>query len=425
MTINIGYILGHFCEFLLFIYFADTSFYPRKKYITSNLISLCGYILLFGIGIWGRAYISILLFFVINIALLKYCYNIKLKSAIFYSLILDMISTIGEYIVLYILGISISKITAMTSSQSMAVTIGGKLIYLIGIIFLKRFTNKKNSYENEIQLTLSVIPILTILCLNIIIKRNVDDSVFVILCYIFVLINFIAFYINERLNEKNLELKILQEEYNQNKAELSEYQLLSEKYESTKIMRHDFHKQLDVLKKLIETDNIQAREYMQQIQFSQRELDYAQYTDNKILNILFSQKVKECHKRGIEIHIHSTSPTLSFISDIDTVAIFSNMIDNAIEASEQAETKEIYVDLYTVNKSYSALKIENYTDKEPVILDGVLRTQKKNADVHGMGIKSINNALKKYNSELTWTYDKAKKFFRAVAVIHVPDKNSI
>lgn len=71
------------------------------------------------------------------------------------------------------------------------------------------------------------------------------------------------------------------------------------------------------------------------------------------------------------------------------------MLDNAIEAAEHAEIMEIYVDLYTVNNVYSAVKIENHTAKEPIVLDGLLSTQKENTDIHGMGIKSINNALKK------------------------------
>lgn len=417
MTISIGYILGHFCEFLLFIYFANTSFYPRKSYIKSNIISLCGYAILFGIGLWGKAPISILSFFIINVALLMYCYNIKLRNAMFYSLILNTLSCIGEYIIMYVLGLRYNKNAwsdiIFTSHQTLAISIVGKFIYLIGIIFLNHFTKKKTLYDCETPIALAVIPILTIMCLTIMMTMEIDILLFLLLCIIFLIINFITFYSNSRLNDKNRELKILQEE-------LSEYQLLSEKYESTKIMRHDFHKQLSALKELIAEDNVRAKEYMQQIQFSQRELDYTQYTDNKILNILLAQKVKDCHMRGIEIHIHSKSPTLSFISDIDTVAIFSNMLDNAIESAERAEIKEIYVDLYTVNKSYSAVKVENYTDKEPVILDGALRTQKQNADIHGFGIKSINNALKKYNSELTWTYDKEKKFFSALVIIHIP-----
>ena len=421
MNIDIGYILGHLCEFLMFIYFANSCFYPRKKYIFSSLISLCGYIILFGIGLLGKAQVSILSFFIVNVALLVYCYKIKLRNAIFYSLILDTLSCIGEYIIMYILGIryGIYNFT-FTVYDTMAISVGGKTIYLMGVLFLKHLTNKKNIYDSDTQTVLTVIPILTIICLTVLMAEEMNTALFLMLCLSFFIINAIAFYLNSGLNDKNRELKILQDEYNHNKAELSEYQLLSEKYENTKIMRHDFHKQLGVLKKLIATDNMQAREYMQQIQFAQRELDYNQYTDNKILNILFSQKVKECHERGIEIHIHSTSPDLSFISDIDTVAIFSNMLDNAIEAAEESEKKEIYVDLYTVNNSFSAVRVENYAEKEPIVLDGLLRTQKKNTDIHGIGIKSINNSLKKYNSQLTWSYDKSKKFFRALVLIHIP-----
>ena len=378
--------------------------------------------ILFGIGLFGKAPISILSFFIINVALLRYCYNVKLRNAVFYSLILDTLSCIGEYICLYLMGIryGTSWVITLQPFQFLIVSLCSKFIYLIGVLFLKHFITKKFMYDDDTPIVLAVIPILSMICLMSFMTIEINRLLFLLICIVFLIINFITFYINAGLNKKNRELKILQDEYNKNKAELSEYQLLSEKYESTKIMRHDFHKQLDVLKNLIATDNVQAKEYMQQIQFSQRELDYTQYTDNKILNILFAQKVKECHNRGIEIHIHSKSPTLFLISDIDTVAIFSNMLDNAIEAAENAERKEIYVDLYTVNKSYSAVKIENYTDKEPIVLDGMPKTQKENRDIHGMGIKSINNALKKYNSELTWTYDSDKKFFRAVVLIHIP-----
>ncbi len=420
MTISIGYMLGNIFEFLLFIYFSNTSFYPKKTYIKSILISFFAYVALFAIGTIGSASISIFSFFIINVILLTLCYSIKLRNAIFFSIILDALSCLGEYIVIYALGVRYENgwvQATFTLYQSIAIISIEKGLYLVGILFLKHFTVGKNIYDSETPIVLTIIPMLTMICLTSLMMIEIDTLFFLLLCTVFLLINFVTFYINAELNNKNGELKFLQNK-------LSEYQLISEKYENTKIMRHDFHKQLEVLKDLIAADNIKAKEYMRQIQFSQRELDYAQYTDNKILNVLFSQKVKECHKRGIEIHIHSTSPTLSFISDIDTVAIFSNMIDNAIEASEQAETKEIYVDLYTVNDSFSVVKVENYTDKEPVILDGTLRTQKENTDIHGMGIKSINNALKQYNSELTWTYDKEKKFFRAIALIHIPDKTA-
>lgn len=425
MTISIGYALGHIFEFLLFVYFSNTSFYPRKNYLLSNIISLCGYALLFIIGLLGRTPVSILAFFIVNIVLLMHGYRINLKNAIFYSVSLDVLSCAGEYIVVYLSSIRYNligiRVTPLIVDQRILFTImNSKIIYLIGVQILKKFVNKKNTDDIETQPILIIIPMLSLICLTILMTVDIDNSIFLMICIVFLMINFIAFYANVGLSNKNKALKSLQEEYNKNKAELSEYQLLAEKYENTRIMRHDFHKQLDILKNLIATDNIQANEYMQQIQFSQRELDYAQYTDNKILNILFAQKIKECHRRCVEIHIHSTFPTLSFVSEIDTVAIFSNILDNAIEAAEHADIKEIYVDLYTVNNSYTAVRVENYTDKDTVALDGLLSTQKKNKDLHGIGIKSINNTLKKYGSELTWTYNKDQKFFRSIALFHIP-----
>ena len=434
MRFDIGYTIGVASELLLFMYFVNTSFYPRKKYTNSNLITLIGYIVLYIIGLLDNAPISILGFFVINTTLLTYSYKVQFKSAVFYSLILDALSVLGEYIILYILGFrygytlgfryGLDRLT-IVPYQSVALLVGGKLIYFIGIIFLKRFINKKALYSSNTELILAGIPLLTIVCVTILMSAEIDYMLYLVICIAVLMTNFIAFYVHAKFNEKNQDLKILQDEYNKNKAELSEYQLLAEKYESTRIMRHDFRKQLNVLKSLIKSDDTLANEYMQQIQFSQRELDYIQYTDNKILNILFAQKVKECHKRGIEIHIHSESPSLSFISDIDTVAIFSNLIDNAIEATEQSKEKEIFVDLYTVNNSFAAVKVENYADKEPVIHDGLLRSQKEGSDVHGIGIKSINNALKKYNSQLSWSYDKENKFFRAMVLIHIPQNLTV
>lgn len=146
MNISVGYVLGHFCEFLLFLYYTNTSFYPRKSYFKSNLISLLGYGVLFGIGLFRKAPISIPAFFIVNVILLMYCYNVKLRNAMFYSLIFDSLSCIGEYITMYILGLryDLSHVqTTFTSYQMMIITIGGKIIYLIGILFLKRLTAKK------------------------------------------------------------------------------------------------------------------------------------------------------------------------------------------------------------------------------------------------------------------------------------------
>ena len=61
---------------------------------------------------------------------------------------------------------------------------------------------------------------------------------------------------------------------------------------------------------------------------------------------------------------------------MDTVAIFSNLINNAIEACSNSARKDIFIDLYTVNNAFSVIKVENYADKEPIVVEGMLRSGK-------------------------------------------------
>lgn len=423
--IDIGYLLGCLSEYLIFVYFANTNLTPRKNCLQSTIIALLGYIIIWMAGLLNSILISILVFFVTNVILLRIAYIISLKMAIFYGMLLDSFSTLSEFALSYWHGVRFHfSRDDYTTQQVFTILTGSKLSYLMEVIILKYFSKRKMFPYTEINLGLIVIPLLTIICVTILIAVEMNYRLFFILCSALLVINIITFYIHTRMSEKNQQLKLLQQEREKNIAELGEYRLLAEKYENTKIMRHDFRKQLAVLSDLITEDNEKAKKYMRGLQFSQRELDYVRYTDNNILNVILAQKVRECHDAGIEIHIHSASPTLSFISDIDTVTIFSNLIDNAIEASANTETKEIFVDLYTVNGAFSAVKVENNADREPIVLDGMPRTQKDNPNEHGLGIRSINNALKKYNSSLDWSYDKENKFFRALVLLHIP-KNKI
>lgn len=444
------YLIGYFCEFLLFFYYAEMDFCPRRNRIIRIVFLFCGYMFLGYAGLQNRADITLILFFLVNYALLTFCYRVSRKNAICYCLFLDVLTVAAEYVIQYSFGINrqfiwdyhspgefADSLLFMFSSerypvgisfaemdirQVLLVSVSGFLVFLTGILFLKRFTSHNKTEAGEIQPLLAAVPLLSMICMLLLMSAGMQTSVFLFICLVFLAINFLAFYINTQLGEQNRKLKNLLKESGSNKEMLAEYRILSEKYENTKIMRHDFRRQLDILKDLIEEDNTQAREFIQQIQFSQRQMDYAKYTDNRILNILLAQKVRTCHESGIEIHIYSDAPVLAFLSEIDTVAVFSNLLDNAIEAAALSEQKEIYVDLYTVNNTYSAVKIENSVEKEPLIVDGQLLTLKADSENHGIGIKSVNQALKKYNSMLNWSYDSENKFFRAMILIHVPER---
>ena len=68
-------------------------------------------------------------------------------------------------------------------------------------------------------------------------------------------------------------------------------------------------------------------DYIKSINIYNDEISIINYTKNKVLNILFSEKQKICINKGIEFKIHASDIELGFIQDIDIVSIFSNLLE--------------------------------------------------------------------------------------------------
>ncbi|NGT96949.1 sensor histidine kinase, partial [Clostridium perfringens] len=85
----------------------------------------------------------------------------------------------------------------------------------------------------------------------------------------------------------------------------------------------------------------------------------------------------------------------------DICTIFSNCIDNAIEACKKIKDNNRYISLKgnCVNNFY-VIKIENSKTNKIKKLNGDFLTDKKDKFLHGIGLKNIRLALEKYNGEI-------------------------
>ncbi len=201
-------------------------------------------------------------------------------------------------------------------------------------------------------------------------------------------------------------------------AELEGYRLMLDKYEKTRILRHDLKEQIGVMKELIGRDNKAASEYADKLAYIGRELDFVEYTDNKVLNVLLDRKVSECHEKGIELYIKSNGVSIGFIKELDTVAIFSNLINNAMESCVVSKEKNIFIDFTTLNDAFTVVKIENNCDMPPRTENGAIVTKKSDAQNHGIGMRSIETSMRNYGGDITWSYDGDKRFFTIVLVFN-------
>ncbi|EGT3617386.1 sensor histidine kinase, partial [Clostridium perfringens] len=110
-----------------------------------------------------------------------------------------------------------------------------------------------------------------------------------------------------------------------------------------------------------------------------------------------------CIKNKINLKVFIDFSDVNFMEYFDICTIFSNCIDNAIEACKKIrehERRYIYIKGVCVNNFY-VVKIENSKTNKIQKLKGEFLTDKKDKFLHGIGLKNIKSALEKYDGEIS------------------------
>lgn len=419
MRIDLGMVLAIIFEYIIFIYYADTLFYrKRNKYLCYAIIAV-GYILHFSVCAFGNIILNIITAVTIHFVCFKLCYYISNKSAAFQSVLLDAMNVTSECIIIFIpfLDIDPSQSLLMTSRQSFILTLTSRILYLIGIIIISRLScNKKNNVQYT-STGLWAIPVFTVIIILLLIKVNATSNLLSLVCLILIIMNIIVFAVNQRLITAETENADLEAQHLKEKIDYEEYMMLKENTWQTTILNHDFKEHIIALGSLIGSDNEAAQEYVKSICGTMVQSQFSEYSDNKILNVLLSKKKEECQNKGIQFFIDPIQARLQFLSDMDTVTIFSNLINNAMESCIKSKDKKIYLKIHTANENFAVIKMENTSDTKPIVINGRLKTHKDNSKLHGIGMNSITRALAAYKGSLTWEYNEVKKVFSTKIII--------
>lgn len=113
------------------------------------------------------------------------------------------------------------------------------------------------------------------------------------------------------------------------------------------------------------------------------------------------KKKAKCNENNISFSCDINFSKCSFIEMTDVCSIFSNILDNAIEACNKINNDEKYIKIRgTVVKSYYVIRCENSKINKVKIKNNKIITSKKDKFIHGIGLKSVKSSLKKYDGEL-------------------------
>lgn len=160
----------------------------------------------------------------------------------------------------------------------------------------------------------------------------------------------------------------------------------------------------DMKNHMICIENLYGKnEYVESINNQLKECNSIFNTNNMILDIILNDKKRICESKGIDLIANINFKECNFIDSADVCSIFSNMIDNGIEACENIEdnsiTKKINIK-GTIVKSLYIIKCENPKNNIIKFKSGKILTNKKDKFLHGIGISSMKNSIEKYNGNL-------------------------
>ena len=432
---NITKLIAIIIECGIMMYYCHSVLPYKKSKTTSSCIAVLGYIVYYFICILKLPTLNIIGFVVINFLIILLGYKDTIGDVIFKVTIITGLMMFSELIASLLIKTEINNefATAITVAKDIIFTFASKLLYITAMIIFRHLSvNRNQRYQTREMIYLVVLPISTCLFLYLFnqisnILSNELEILFVIFSILLVAANFVAYFVCEKIIDKNLQNeKLKQIEY---KKEINEksYRLIQEKYNELKILVHDFDKYCNYIDSKIADGQEDVQALTKKIKDKSKEFLIVEYTNNRALNILLSQKVKECNEKQIDFQIYSQSVDVSFIEESDVIAIFGNLIDNAIESCMVSEAKKIFLQIKTLNDKFLVINLENSSNQEPIVENGKLKTRKADRDTHGIGLLSVKHALDNLqdrNGRLQWEYNADKRIFIATILISLQKKTS-
>jgi len=240
---------------------------------------------------------------------------------------------------------------------------------------------------------------------------------------LFALLNFLltlsAYYLIFRNFRQTREQLTLQNEQNLLRTQISAAQVhlksLKESQEKTIIYRHDMRHHLNLISAFLADNNITAtQKYIAEVQTTIGNTVVDEYCNNYAVNLILYSYLTKAKNDQITVETQINLSENNKISDMDLCIIFSNAIENAINACLRiTNTKERVLNIICKNKNDKLfIQITNSYQGTLVFVDEMPVSTEEN---HGLGTKSIAAVVQKYNGVCSFSADD--KMFQSVVIL--------
>ncbi len=239
------------------------------------------------------------------------------------------------------------------------------------------------------------------------------SSFWIFVSDIFLILTNIAYTkIFQRLADYNSEKeknRMLANQVEQTEKEVKE---IEDIYTDIKGLRHDMKNHLESISLYIGRkygEDKELNDYLGKMTDTVHRLDFSENTGNGITDIIIAQKTAEAAKKGIVITHDFTFPQKTTIDAYHIGIILNNALQNAIEACEKEQQKEIYLCSYSKGSLYFIKCQNSFTGSLKLDKNSALPlTQKENKSLHGLGLANIKRCAEKYMGDIDISAENGK-----------------
>lgn len=227
-------------------------------------------------------------------------------------------------------------------------------------------------------------------------------------------VNIIVLLVYNRIQKLDEERATLQVSQIRDQADAEYYHLLQQQYDEQRILIHDIRKHFGVIDLMAEDGNtVKIREYISELERQPEFKRKARLCDDPILNMVLLRYSELCSEKSISFSCDVRSDSVSFMDATSITALFGNLLSNAFEAAEKSEEKSIDFSItYNPDGQCVIISLTNSCDIAPKIdSNGNYKTSKRDQNIHGYGIKSIERVVRDYNGMSASRYDYTTRTF--------------
>lgn len=384
-------------------------FFNRSELNCKRYLRALNYVLYWGISSagflwfqWSSAIMFLLT--VIGTSVISFTYKGPWKYRIYSVVTIIAVQIVCEDTIWYLL-VKLHAVRLFTIGLIVV-----QILTFMIVIILRKMVDLKKGEEILFGdwLSVTVIPIWSIFIAAIVLDGCENELAVAIGGISMILINFLVFYILNRMQSvyrKQLDVRVLEQ---QNKAYEYQMEALKTNEERISALHHDMKNHFLALDRLAEKgNNSEVRMYLKNLKEASGFERQLVSTGNSIIDGFLNIKLNEAIRCGAEVNTDLAISKDLRINSRDISIILGNLFDNALQALRNihGEGKQRYLTVKMREEpGLLYLQIANSHHEMIKRKGSVFQTTKDKQDGHGIGLKNVSRIVDAYSGHLEIEY---------------------